>query len=64
MADALSAAARDTVLLALGRLEIAGWLGDLRGLQRDLDGATSVADLLLVRDDAERLLEELEANDL
>lgn len=64
MVDLLASEARETVLLALGRLESAGWLGDRRGLERDLDGATSIADLLLVRDDAERLLDELEASGL
>lgn len=53
----------ETIAAAIAALDQAGWHRDADLLQRDAARAgTCLPDLLMVRDDAERLLAELEAN--
>lgn len=53
---------RQQVLSTCWDLQEAGWTDDARGLLNDLRNANNTADFLMVRDDAERLADQLEAN--
>lgn len=44
---------------AIDRLNAAGWTHEAQSLADDCDRAESLPDLLMVRDDAERLVEQL-----
>lgn len=59
----IEAQAREVIARAILETQDFGWLGDASTLTADLESAgDDLRELLIVRDCAERILEELEAN--
>lgn len=56
----LTLSAACTIQRVIGQLDAAGWSYEAQCLSRDFDRSRALPDLLMVRDDAERLYEQFQ----